>query len=330
MKIFLSVLKWIGISIASLLVLIILAGLSFRILGPDAHQPPGQLVEVGDNTLHIHSSGEKSQAPTVVIEGGGGLPSEFYHWLDAGLHDSLRVVRYDRAGLGHSAECMTPRDPETIAGELHQLLTKAGESPPYIMMGHSLGGPYIRVFAELFPDEVDGLFFLDATHPDHVERHNAPKKSSFIYKAYMVSIGAEAVLADLGILSLFDLLFGTPYFGEGLPDENNSRIKDFLKDGKSFRTFQQEMEQYYSILSRSAEADDFGTMPIRVFTASSIYARTRPETESEKQYLEYADLSTNGEHIQIKGNHVTIFSKRENAQIICEEVLQVVRELEEE
>ncbi len=328
MKLFLPILKWIGISLASLIILIVLAGVSFRVFGPDPHQPPGQLVEVGDNTLHIRCAGERSSAPTVVIEGGAGLPTEFYHWLDEGIRDSLRVVRYDRAGLGHSAECMTPRDPETVARELQLLLTEAGESPPYLMMGHSIGGPYIRVFAQLFPDEVDAMFFLDATHPDHVERHNAPKESSLLYKAYLVSIGAEAVLADLGILSLFDELFGTPYFGEGLPPENNSRIKDFLKDGKSFRTFKQEMKQYYSTLSRSAEADHFGAMPIRVFTASSIHSRTRPETESEKQYLEYADLSSNGEHIQVKGNHVTIFSKQENAEIICKEVLQVVRDLE--
>lgn len=328
MKLFLSILKWVGISLLSLIILAVMAGLSFRIAGHDPHQPPGQLVEVGGNTLHIRSSGERSTAPTVVIEAGAGLPTEFYHWLDQGLHDSLRVVRYDRAGLGHSAECMTARDPETVARELHLLLTEAGESPPYIMMGHSIGGPYIRVFSQLFPDEVDAMVFLDATHPDHVERHNAPKQSSFIYQAYLVSIGAEAVLADLGILSLFDQLFGTPYFGEGLPPENNRRIKDFLKDGKSFRTFKREMEQYYLTLSRSAEADHFGAMPIRVFTASSIHSRTRPETESGKQYLEYADLSTNGEHIQIQGNHVTIFSKRENAEFICKEVLQVVRGLE--
>jgi len=72
------------------------------------------------------------------------MATEYYHWLSEGLKDSMRVIRYDRTGIGYSEASNTPRTPETIAHELHQLLEEAGESPPYIMAGHSLGGPYIR------------------------------------------------------------------------------------------------------------------------------------------------------------------------------------------
>lgn len=331
----LHVFKWIGLSVASFLGLVVLAGLGFLLLSPKPHSPTGECIDVGGFKLHIQRSGEKNDKATMVIEGGGGLPTEFSYWLNEGLKDSMRVVRYDRAGIGHSDKCITPRDPETVARELHSLLEKAGESPPYIMMGHSIGGPYIRVFTELYPDEVEAMVFLDATHPDHVELYNAPKQTDFKYKGYIWSIEAQAVLSDLGVLALYDELFGTPYYGEGLPDEINKQFKDFLKSGKIFRAFKEEMLYYYSTLKRSGEVEDFGALPIRVFSAvaeqpdnSKAEEKTSQEQPKKGTHKDYADLSTNGTHTQIVGNHVTIFTKKENAAIICQEVLTLLKDLE--
>jgi len=128
MKVFWKILKWIGLIIGSLLTLVILAGLSFRLLGPAPHEPRGKLVDIGGIKLHIESNGERGNKPTLVIEGGSGVAGEYYHWLNEGLKDSMRVVRYDRAGIGYSDECETPRGPEVIARELHTLLEKAGKN----------------------------------------------------------------------------------------------------------------------------------------------------------------------------------------------------------
>jgi pimeloyl-ACP methyl ester carboxylesterase len=245
----------------------------------------------------------------------------------------MRVVRYDRAGLGHSDECTTPRDPETVAKELHLLLEKAGESPPYLLMGHSIGGPYIRVFTELYPDEVMGMVFLDATHPDHIARYNAPKKTDFKYKGYLWTIKDQAFLSDIGILPVYDKLVGTPYYGPGLPDEINHNFKEVLYNGKSFRGYAKEMEHYYDILERSGQVEDFGSLPILAFNAISEDPGQR-QKDSEKfdsirnlgNHKEYAELSTNGKYIAIPGNHLSIFTKKENAAIICGEVMCLLEE----
>jgi len=334
MKIVLKILKWVVKAVGLFLTLIILAGLCLRLFGPEPHKPEGKLVDVEGVNFHINSSGEKNDKPTVIIEAGAGLPTEFYHWLNEGLKDSLRVVRYDRAGLGYSDELTTPRDPETISRELHALLEKAGESPPYIMMGHSMGGPYIRVFTQLYPKEVVALFFLDATHHAQVERYNAPKQSSFKYKAFMWTLGLQSVLADMGMLTLQDKLFGTPYSAEGLPDAIDKRTKDMLANGKSFRAYDEEMKYYHHTLDRSAEADDFGALTIRSFTAIREESEKSVSEENtsllrpkeETKYVEFEDLSTNGKHIGISGNHLTIFTKKENAKIICKEVLKISKE----
>ncbi|HAS45483.1 MAG TPA: hypothetical protein DCS93_33675 [Microscillaceae bacterium] len=333
MKFFWKILKWIGLSIGSLLALIVVAGLAFRIFGSKPHQPMGELVDVGGFKLHIHRTGEKNNQPTLVIEGGAGASSEYYHWLSEGLKDRMRVVRYDRAGIGYSDASKTPRDPETIARELHALLEKTGEAPPYILAGHSMGGPYIRVFAQLYPDEVAGMVFLDATHPEQVERGGAPKKSSFKYKAVIKIYQALGILGDLGVLGLYDHLFGPVLSGKGLPHKINQRIPDCLLNGKLVRTYAKEIKHYHTTLKRAGEANQFGAMPIRVFTAiemdkeahraAGIDPEKRLNTTIQMQQ-EYAHMSTNGKQILIDGNHNTLFTKKKNAAIICQEIIQVL------
>jgi len=344
MKIIRKVFKWIGISIGSLLMLIILAGLCLRMFSAKP-QPMGKLVDIGEFKLHINSTGEKNEKPTLVIEGGGGMASEYYHWLSEGLKDSMRVVRYDRAGIGYSDASNTTRDPETIANELHSLLEKAGELPPYIVVGHSLGGPYIRVFTELYPDEVVGMFLLDTTHPDRAARiPSIPKESSLKFKSMIWMYKFQGLLADLGIMMLYDKIMG-PIMQrkmEGLPDEINNRTDDFLNDGKYIRTIGKEFEQYHAILERAGKTNDFGSLPVRIFTdaigeipeevyqnylAKGIDLR-ETQIKSMMMQEELVSLSTNSKITKLKGNHISIFTKKENADIICKEIISLLEELE--
>lgn len=340
MKVIRKVLKWFSLVLIALIVLVIAAGLCYRLAIPAPHGPMGKLVDIGGYQLHIHSTGEQSDKPTLVIEGGAGLSSGFYHWLSEGCKDSMRVVRYDRAGLGYSDVSDTPRDPETIAQELHTLLEYSGEAPPYILAAHSLGGSYIRVFAELYPDEVSGMILIDATHPDRVERMNLPLASSYTFKLIIGLTNTQAVLADMGILGLWDKLFG-PILGreaEGLPQEINDRTIDFLANGKYLRAFAKEMSAYHPTLKRAGAAHDFGNIPIRVFTAVARHKKHEDALKSKgidpderhnnsvQMQREYTELSTDGKQILIDANHSTIFTIKENADIICKEIIQISRD----
>ena len=97
-KILKKIFKYIGI----LIVLIILSGLVFRIFSPEPHKPKGKIVNVNGIDLHIQATGIKRNKPTVIIESGASSSTEYYHWLSEGMKDSLRVIRYDRAGNGYS------------------------------------------------------------------------------------------------------------------------------------------------------------------------------------------------------------------------------------
>lgn len=328
-----KVLKWIGIAITSFLLLIVLAGLCLRLFSSKP-QPPGKLVDIGGFKLHINSMGERNNKPTLVIESGAGAPSEYYYWLGEGLKDSMRVVRYDRAGIGYSELSDGPRDPETVARQLHTLLEKAGESPPYIMAGHSYGGHYIRVFKQLYPNEVAALVFLDSGHPDEHERLNMPPSPSWLTSMYYVG----AVLGDLGILDLYTRMAKKSIlWAPGLPEEVIDRYQDYTLNGKYLWGYLEEEKWHDDLVEKSRKAMKYDTLPIRVFSGTHWNKKAlrkrgldpnKVKVGRVKMQKEMTNLSTNGKVFFLDGGHITIFSLKENADIICKEILQLLRDLE--
>src|SRR5215203_4345498 len=99
--------------------------------------PPGRLVDVGGFRLHVHALGSISDMPTVILEGGAGLGSATWAWVQPRVAERTRVVAYDRAGVGWSDRGPEPRDGRQIATELHTALEAAAIGGPYVLVGHS-------------------------------------------------------------------------------------------------------------------------------------------------------------------------------------------------
>lgn len=124
------------------------------------YPPAGRLVDVGGYRMHLDCRGEGS--PTVVMDAGLGGSSLDWSLVQTDIARTTRVCSYDRAGMGWSDASPLPRTPSHIADELHLLLTNAGVAGPYVLVGHSLAGKNVRMFALAHPDEVAGMVLVDA------------------------------------------------------------------------------------------------------------------------------------------------------------------------
>jgi pimeloyl-ACP methyl ester carboxylesterase len=134
-----------------------------------------RMVDAGGHALRMLIAGRGS--PTVVFEAGGsgaaGGPLEAWQWVQPRVSQFATTVAYDRAGIGRSTPGPKPRDARQIARELHTALHNASLSPPYILVGHSFGGPLNRVFADLYPAEVGGLILVDPTQEEFINWNQA-------------------------------------------------------------------------------------------------------------------------------------------------------------
>jgi pimeloyl-ACP methyl ester carboxylesterase len=129
---------------------------------------PGRRFDVGGYKMHIDCTGEGT--PTVILDSGLGDSYVSWRKVQPQIAKFTRVCSYDRAGIGYSDSSSQPRTSKVIAGELHALLRAAGVPPPYVLVGHSMGGYDVRVFASMYPDEVAGMVLVDASHPDQENR----------------------------------------------------------------------------------------------------------------------------------------------------------------
>lgn len=120
------------------------------------------LVIVDGQTTRMLIAG--SGHATVVFENGYATPLETWGRVQPEVSTFARTVSYDRAGFGLSERGPSPRDGRRIAVELHGALQRASVRPPYILVGHSLGGLYARIFAGMYPDEVAGMVLVDPMH----------------------------------------------------------------------------------------------------------------------------------------------------------------------
>ena len=124
----------------------------------------GRMIDVGGHRLYIECTG--SGAPAVILQAGLGASSSSWAGIAPTIAATTTVCAYDRAGHGRSDEATGPQDGIALATDLHALLERAGIAGPYVVVGHSSGGPYVRVFAARYPDDIAGMVLLDAQPSD--------------------------------------------------------------------------------------------------------------------------------------------------------------------
>jgi len=255
--------KRMAIGLASLVALALLSGASYeqvmRRRAQRAYPVPGRLVDVGDGRrIQIDCRGTGS--PTVVLEAGlDNLGSSSWAAVQDSIAATTRVCAYSRAGIMWSDASDAPFDVASVARDLHAALAAAGEPAPWVMVGHSIGGPYVMSFTHAYPSEVKGLVFVDASHPEQFERFFAIAGKSLAPPPGIFELGAA--LAWTGLVRLLP----TESAPLTWPAETRHVAPEFLPI--SIRSVARETEAVPATLAAAGAFRELGDRPLVVLTA---------------------------------------------------------------
>jgi pimeloyl-ACP methyl ester carboxylesterase len=283
------------------------AGAAYHAIGnfQDARRFPktGKLVQVGALKLNIDCSGEGK--PTVILESAGYVPARGWAKVQPEVAKFTRVCSYDRAGYGWSEPGRELRTMEQEAEELKQLLTAAGETGPYILVGHSQGGFNVRSFAHKNPDDVVGAVLVDASHPDADKRTTEvlSKEAGDQYIAF-----DRQITSKLGLYSsIWAIRLGIARMVTPKGDELDQEINYLSWQTKAFKAFWDETVLFEKCTEHIRALGNLGDRPLIVLTAGKmdeglLYDNPADATAGHKLWVDelqkdLAGLSSRGKQI---------------------------------
>lgn len=147
--------------------------LALLLLSACASLPGKKTVRVDARQTELLLSRVEGTTP-VILENGLGATLDWWAKVYPSLAAETTVFAYNRPGYGRSSPPVTPRDGEHVMEELRELLRSQGVQPPYVLVGHSLGGLYLQWYARRYPDEVQALVLVDSTHPLQMQGEGSP------------------------------------------------------------------------------------------------------------------------------------------------------------
>lgn len=130
--------------------------------------PPKKKIDVQGETIEYVVAG--AGQPVIVLVNGAGGPIESWFRVFGELAGMASVVAYNRPGVGGSSKPQVAQTGPQLVASLHGLLQALQLPPPYVLVGHSLGGLIVNLYARCHPDEVAGVVLLEATSPDDPEQ----------------------------------------------------------------------------------------------------------------------------------------------------------------
>ena len=280
----------------------------------DAYPAPGTTYSVGDHRLHLDCRGHGR--PTVVLFNGLGEISDSWANVTARLGDDVRVCAYDRAGQGWSDDAPVPQDGVAAAADLHTLLEVAGEQGPFVLVGHSIGGPYAMTYAARYPDQVAGLVLLDSSSPrQFTAMPSYPLQYAFLRRLYsvmpaLVRIGAGALAAP----------------GSDYEPDVADRLHAMTSTPRAARGARDEVTVLPRLFEQAQALTTLRDIPLAVLTASQNAADTEGWSAAQD---ELASLSTQSTHTEADSSHDGLLAEDVGASASAGAIAAVVAAVSE-
>jgi pimeloyl-ACP methyl ester carboxylesterase len=273
-----------------------------------AFPPPGQMMDVGGYRLHLHCTG--SGSPIVVIDTGWGDSSAGWGWVQPEVAKTTRICTYDRAGMGWSEASPQPRTAREFAKELHTLLANANEPGPFVLVGHSLGGYTMRVYAHDYPEEVAGLVLID---PQNLSTSGvaAPQPAPKPGKTSLPALIARA--------GLVRLLSGVT---QDLPPQDQQANKALSVTPRWIQTALDEARGMTEGGAQARAVTTLGSLPLIVLSRGQDL-----DADSAASQARYLQLSTDSE--QLFADHSGHNIQIEQPDAVIAAIIQMVRQVRE-
>lgn len=273
---------------------------------------PGTLYDVGGHRLHLSCTG--TGTPTVVLESGLGGSSPLWARITGGTAPTTRVCAYDRAGQGWSDNAPRPQDSVAVAADLHRLLSVSGETGPYVLVGHSVGGVYAMTYAARHPEQVAGLVLLDSASP-----RQFTVLPDYATQYFMMTrlYGVLPTLARLGIGRLAPSLSAND-----VPGDAGKQAGAFANSPRSARTARDELSTYRRTFAQAQALTALGSKPLVVLSASDTLAGTAGWPAAQQQL---AALSSNADQRTVGSSHVGLLDDATASTASVTAVVDVVR-----
>jgi pimeloyl-ACP methyl ester carboxylesterase len=281
------------------------------------HPMPGQLIDVAGYKMHIDCTGQGT--PVVILDSGLGNSYATWHTVQPPISNFVRVCSYDRAGVAYSDSSPRRRTSKDIAEELHTLLHNAGVPSPVVLVGHSMGGFDVRVYASLYRNEVAGMVLVDSSHPEQQRRF--PQAFRDMDKGW---------LRELEFME-FAAPFGVPRF-LGLCG-NDAVIRAAECNFHSVREMVAEWKTFNESAAQTARTGSLADMPLAVLSHDpdgpldpDLPAdQVKPANDAfEKMQQELSQLSTRGTRTIAKNSSHYIQGDRPD--LVIEAVRKVVEQ----
>jgi pimeloyl-ACP methyl ester carboxylesterase len=286
---------------------------------------PGEMVDVGGYTMHLYCTGEGG-APTIVMDSGLGGTVLDWQLVQPEVAEFARVCTYDRAGAGWSDEGAQPRTSQQFVDELHALLDNARIEGPYVLVGHSLGGANMQLYARQYPNDVAGMVLVDsALVPENpqITQLTAALQPSPVW---------TKILTTFGVVRLLTMLEPVGYpFSELPPDSADEALAISSRTPHLYEGADESSSLLESISEVHAAPMSLGDKPLIVLTAGPLQlegmglsqeqAHQIDEAHSEHQ-ADLARRSQNGKQIiaEESGHYIHL----EQPDLVIDAIRQVV------
>jgi pimeloyl-ACP methyl ester carboxylesterase len=267
--------------VGGLVLVLLVAGVVFQIvitkIEERRYPAPGEMVDVGGYSLHLHCTGEAGGEPTVVMDSGLGGTVLDWQLVQPEVARSMRVCTYDRAGMGWSDAGAQPRMSHQIVKELHTLLGNAGVEGPYVLVGHSFGGTNMQVHASRYPDEVAGMVLVDSALED--------EKAVALTQSLQPSPVLLKIYATIGLTRLPYTLGGeTPGLTSPELEDEQAAITSHRKHIFALADETSSLEE--SFKENRADAMSLGDKPLMVLTAGSVQTEGTGLSQEQTDHLD--------------------------------------------